>query len=624
MRWKYLPIIVPALAEAPIPARTATRRSADPKGVTGVRLYFPVPALAEAPIPARTATRRSADPKGVTGVRLYFPVPALAEAPIPARTATRRSADPKGGTDVRLSNRVPALAVAPSLFRRISVRLYLLAVLLILSLPLFADPIAHQGFENSPADTWSYTASPATTVPYFWGRTNQVLGGASAQNGSWYWASWLLEPNECSVTFSNVAISPGTHHSISLYYYTKNLQPATDIFQICLEYDTGTEWSNWSQLLLDTQAWTLFSIDIPTTASTVRLKLRTQYANPNMDKFAHWDNISLNEGMAEYTAPIVYNTSIAQRTDGSGLVDIHYDLFDANADLCEVSLTLSNNAGTSFDITPSAQYLSGDIGANIAPGFSKHIVWDAGAESTDFDGSQFMLKFTAEDGVFPMPESFVFVQGGTVAGITVSSFYIDKYELTNAEWNAVMGSGGGDSYPHAYVSWFGAIEYCNRRSMQEGLTPCYSYLDYGTNPSNWPAGWNSTSGNSLNVSCDWSALGYRLPSDAEWEYAARGGLQTHGYTYSGSNDLNQVGWYSGNSGGSAHPVGQLAANELETFDMSGNLWEWCWDVYSGSYRVGRGGGFNFNAGDCTVSSRTGSHAANSYGSFGFRVCRDSP
>ncbi|MCB5246564.1 MAG: chitobiase/beta-hexosaminidase C-terminal domain-containing protein, partial [Candidatus Cloacimonetes bacterium] len=90
----------------------------------------------------------------------------------------------------------------------------------------------------------------------------------------------------------------------------------------------------------------------------------------------------------------------------------------------------------------------------------------------------------------PPPENFVFVPGGTIYpaegiytdGLTVTSFYIDKYELTNAEWEAVMGSGGGDNYPHACVSWFGAIEYCNRRSLQEGLTPCYSYLDYGTNP----------------------------------------------------------------------------------------------------------------------------------------------
>ncbi len=232
----------------------------------------------------------------------------------------------------------------------------------------------------------------------------------------------------------------------------------------------------------------------------------------------------------------------------------------------------------------------------------------------------------------PIPENFVFVPGGTIypaegnftGGLTVSDFYIDKYELTNAEWEAVMGSGGGDNYPKAYVSWFGAIEYCNRRSLQESLPPCYSYLTYGTNPDNWPSGWNTSDQNSLNVTCDWNATGYRLPSEAEWEYAARGGLQTHGYTYSGSNDLNLVGWYSSNSGYTSHPVGQLAANELGTFDMSGNLWEWVWDIYGGSGRVLRGGDFSNFAYDCTVSYRDYGYATSSGDAFGFRICRISP
>ena len=512
-------------------------------------------------------------------------------------------------------------------------RLQLLTLLLLVfCFALSAQPIALQSFENTANDTWAYTANPASTVPYFWGRTNQNLGGASAQSGSWYWGSWLMDPTEASLTFNNVAITPGTQHSVSFYYYSKNLNPATDQLKLCLEYDNGTEWNNWYQLLYNTQAWSLFSVNLPQDASTVRVKILAQYTNTNMDKYAHWDNFSIQAQEAEFTAPIVYNTSVAQRTDGSKLVDIYYDLFDANGDLCEVALKLSSDGGATFDYIPNQANLSGDIGEYIVPGPGKSIVWDAGAEAVGFDGNQYILQFVAEDGQWPMPENFVFVPGGTIypaegiytGGLTVSDFWIDKYELTNAEWNAVMGSGGGDTYPHANVSWFGAIEYCNRRSLQEGLTPCYSYLDYGTNPDDWPTGWNSITGNSLNVSCDWNATGYRLPSEAEWEYAARGGLQTHGYTYSGSNDLNEVGWYYDNGGGSSHPVGQLVPNELGTYDMSGNLREWVWDIYSGSSRVRRGGSFYSYASYCTVSYRDDYGATSSNVGIGFRICRVSP
>jgi len=383
----------------------------------------------------------------------------------------------------------------------------LLISLLLASVSIFAEPIALQSFENTAEDSWNYTANPSGAVPYFWGRTNQTIGGADAQSGNWYWASWLMEDNEASLTFDNVSINPGAQNSLNLYYFTKNLNPATDEIKICLEYDTGSEWNNWFQLLYNTQAWSLFSINIPQGASTVRVKILIHYDNPNMDKYAHFDNFKVQTGEAEFTAPIIYNTSVVQRTDGSGLVDIAYDLFDANGDLCEVNLKLSNDGGNSFDYIPNPANLSGDIGENIVPGTVKSIVWDAGAENIDFDGNQYVLRLTVEDGIYlPPPENFVFVEGGTVAGITVGDFYIDKYELTQAEYETVMGHnpsssyGVGPDYPVYYVSWFKAIEYCNRRSLQEGIPPCYSYLDYGSNPDNWPAGWNTSYQNHVNVS----------------------------------------------------------------------------------------------------------------------------
>ena len=256
----------------------------------------------------------------------------------------------------------------------------------------------------------------------------------------------------------------------------------------------------------------------------------------------------------------------------------------------------------------------------------------------------------ADDGSSPpMPENFILVEGGTfnngTSDVTISSFYIDKYELTQAGYQAVMGSnpasgyGVGSNYPVYYVSWFNAIEYCNRRSIQEGLTPCYSYSSYGTNPANWPWGWNSTSSNHTNVSCNWTANGYRLPTEMEWMFAAKGGNQSQGYTYSGSNSIGDVAWYTSNSGETTHTVGTKAANELGTFDMSGNVWEWVWDIYgsypsgsqnnptganSGSYRVWRGGSWDGSAYDCAVSYRGGYNATGSRSSIGFRICRVSP
>ncbi len=323
------------------------------------------------------------------------------------------------------------------------------------------------------------------------------------------------------------------------------------------------------------------------------------------------------------TAPVVSNVSASQRMDGSKIVDIYYDLFDANDELCDITFKLSANDGASYDIIPSPANLSGDFGDDLPSGTNKHIIWNAGAESFGLDGSTF--------------------NNGT-SDVTISSFYIDKYELTQSGYQAVMGENpshfsGNLDRPVEQVSWFNAIEYCNRRSVLEGLTPCYSYSTYGTNPDDWPSGWNTRYSNHTNVNCNWTANGYRLPTEMEWMFAAKGGNQSQGYTYSGSNTIADVAWYSSNSGSRTHDVGEKASNELGTFDMSGNVWEWVWDIYgsypsgsqtnptganSGSYRVVRGGSWYNYADGCTVSYRVVNSATGSYYFLGFRCVRVSP
>ena len=199
---------------------------------------------------------------------------------------------------------------------------------------------------------------------------------------------------------------------------------------------------------------------------------------------------------------------------------------------------------------------------------------------------------TYDNGV-NIPANFILVQGGSftlgTAQMTVSSFYIDKYELTQGEYQSVMGTNPAHSYnvsddrPVYYISWFDAIAYCNKRSMQESLTPCYTYYGYGTNPATWPHGWDTNDNNQAYIECNWSASGYRLPTGMEWIFAAKGGNQSLHYTYSGSNDINAVAWWGYSTGGNSdfgcHIVGTKAPNELGIYDMSGNCWEYTWDRY---------------------------------------------
>jgi formylglycine-generating enzyme required for sulfatase activity len=170
--------------------------------------------------------------------------------------------------------------------------------------------------------------------------------------------------------------------------------------------------------------------------------------------------------------------------------------------------------------------------------------------------------------------------------VTLDAFYIGKYEVTQADWYAVMNNNpseftGNNNRPVEMVSFYAVLVYCNKKSMNEDLVPAYSISgstdpdDWGAIPTTNSAAWNA-------VTCNLNATGYRLPTEAEWEYAARGAVNTPDYLYSGSNTPGDVAWYGANSGNMTHEVGGKAANALGIYDMSGNVQEWVWDWY-GAY-----------------------------------------
>lgn len=191
--------------------------------------------------------------------------------------------------------------------------------------------------------------------------------------------------------------------------------------------------------------------------------------------------------------------------------------------------------------------------------------------------------------------------------VRVDGFQISRYPLTQAQWAAVTGSNpsyfnGCDNCPVETVSWNDVQEFIHALNLQTSRT-------------------------------------YRLPTEAEWEYAARGGNLSKGSTYAGSNELNEVGWYHANSGDKTHPVGQMQPNELGLYDMTGNVYEWCLDWYGeypftaqtnpqgpgeGTYRLLRGGSWGSDAKLCRVWDRRSTHPGKRSAYSGFRLVLPPP
>ena len=275
----------------------------------------------------------------------------------------------------------------------------------------------------------------------------------------------------------------------------------------------------------------------------------------------------------------------------------------------------------------------------------------------------------------PVPAgSFQRDEGDENISVITKPYSLSKYQITRQQFLDIMGTDPSDTAkssgmtdPVQMVSWYHAIAFCNKLSLLEGLTPAYTVsgvsdwadLDYSSIPIEINEDWNR-------ATCNWGSSGYRLPTEMEWMWAAMGadqdtrsgaidadGINRTGYTkgYAGSiearsweKNLDDYAWYEDNSDGKTHPVGGKLPNELGLCDMSGNVWEWCWDLWvkkedkptgtltdyrgadsgslgagSGSPRVNRGG--SWLSISCTVAGWYGRYLSYRYNSVGFRILR---
>ena len=416
------------------------------------------------------------------------------------------------------------------------------------------------------------------------------------------------------------------------------------------------------------------------TFTTPDLTVTTKYWVKITNAFGEANSNPVTVTVQANTEPTISDIAAQSISADSSAEAIAFTIGDAHT--LESSLTLS---GSSSDTTlvPNDNIVFGGSGASrtvtVTPASSQS--GTATITVTVSDGSftasdTFVLTVVNAPAVptgFSLIPAGVFTMGDALDGdsnapthtVNVSAFYMAQNLVTKTDWDTVRtwaisngysdltsGAGKASNHPVQSITWYQMVKWCNARSQQEGLTPVYYTNDAQTTV------YKTGDVNVTNAQVKWTANGYRLPTEAEWEKAARGGLSgkrfpwgdtishdqanyraNSGYSYDLSGSVNNYHpTYAKGSTPYTSPVGAFVANDYGLYDMAGNVWEWCWDWYgtydtgtptdprgisSGAYRVGRGGSWFRSTIYCRVAGRIFSGPSDTYDNLGFRVARSS-